>query len=933
MFAIKKVFLFLFVLMNYFDSSAQNWDQTIKAVAFDRAANTKFGYSVSISGDYAVIGAIGEYKDVIGQNSLPEAGAAYIFKKSNGTWNPIQKLVPNDRKAKDNFGKAVAIYGDYAIIGSTNQSYNEQDSIFKPHAGAAYIFRNQNGNWIQVKKLVAPKRDSNDHFGAAVAITKEFAFVGAPNEDEDSLELNSISNAGSCYIFKDNNNGWDLAQKITAMDRAENNHFGTSIAISGNNAIIGNPDDDLDETGKNFIENTGSVIILDNINDKWTQVLKIVAKDRSANDQFGSSVAMSKNYAVIGSPNNKINAMGEDSFYSAGAAYMFKNQYGSWKQMQKLVSKDRNLSNYFGNSVSISGQYVLIGAYGQDSDTSNSIKIDNAGAAYIFLESNEKWTETKKLVSKDRDSFDYFGNAVAISENFLFISAFQNNKDQSGKNSMVNSGAAYIYGTPCLNIPNTIYVNINATGANDGTSWINAFNKLQDALDLAMQCDKVDSIKIAQGNYIPTSNPFSPNDPKKYCFHIANSGIKVSGGWDPDKNTQTGKETVLNGDRGGNNIKSEFVNHVMITNGLKSSFVLDKLTFTNGNSGYYNDYTSIQYYSQNFYIDKGGALFNILSSLTISHCYFKYNSAYSFGGAIYSCLFQYNEAQNIVNCIFENNSAQNGSGHGGAIYNDNTSSNISNCIFLNNSGTNGNDISIFYHATNINNCSFINSKARQMSTSIWYPSARNNLTVTNSVFYNCNLDILSDSFIYQNNASNSINSKLLTNGEGFLNLAGLSLKDIFKNDSNFAGNDGIYGTYDDGLVLNSTSKLIGAGKIQNQPILFDITGALRPKTPSVGAYEWHKTLAIQKSPNASTENFKIYPNPFTNRINISSNDLILSDYTISIASINGIEIFNQQLKKTNQPISLDLCNLSLGLYIITIRTKNSVQHQTIIKNN
>jgi hypothetical protein len=113
----------LFVLSGISNSLfAQNWDEVVKAVATDRAASDLFGYSVAISGDYAIVGANQEDHNATGGQFLDNAGAAYILRNNAGTWTVVQKIVASDRAADDEFGTSVAISGDYAIVGAPRKT-------------------------------------------------------------------------------------------------------------------------------------------------------------------------------------------------------------------------------------------------------------------------------------------------------------------------------------------------------------------------------------------------------------------------------------------------------------------------------------------------------------------------------------------------------------------------------------------------------------------------------------------------------------------------------------------------------------------------------------------------------------------------------------------------------------------------------------------
>ena len=179
------------------------WNEVQKLVASDRDSIDGFGNSVSISGDYALVGAFREDEDALDLNTLNQSGSAYIFERNGvGVWNEAQKLVASDRDSIDSFGYHVSISGDYAIIGATGEDEDVSGLNTLLGAGSAYKFeRNVGGSWNEVQKLVASDRASGDFFGVSVAISDDYAIIGAVGEDEDTAGLNTLSFAGSVYIF------------------------------------------------------------------------------------------------------------------------------------------------------------------------------------------------------------------------------------------------------------------------------------------------------------------------------------------------------------------------------------------------------------------------------------------------------------------------------------------------------------------------------------------------------------------------------------------------------------------------------------------------------------------------------------------------------------------------------------------------------------
>ncbi|MCJ8289095.1 MAG: FG-GAP repeat protein, partial [Flavobacteriales bacterium] len=256
-----KLTLVLAILLVSTVAFGQNFNEIIKAVASDRGTNDGFGYSVSVSGDYAILGAPFEDEDVSGNNTLSGAGAAYLFERNgSGNWVEVQKIVASDRDASDSFGYSVSISGSYAIIGSPYEDEDASGNNTLSSAGSAYLFeRNGSGVWVEVQKIVASDRGAIDILGTAVSISGNYAIVSARSEKEDASGNNTLSYAGSVYVFERNGSGsWIEAQKIVASDRGAWDTFGYSVSLSGTYAIVGTNSEYEDASGNNTLNGAGS---------------------------------------------------------------------------------------------------------------------------------------------------------------------------------------------------------------------------------------------------------------------------------------------------------------------------------------------------------------------------------------------------------------------------------------------------------------------------------------------------------------------------------------------------------------------------------------------------------------------------------------------------------------------------------------------------
>ncbi len=365
-----------------------NWSEGQKVVASDRGASDHFGISVGISGNYAIVGAIFDDEDALGENTMSAAGSAYIFKRDeSGTWNEVQKIVASDRDEGDRFGISVSISDNYAIVGAYFEDEDTSGIFTFIDAGSAYIFEmDESGTWNEVKKIVAPDRGVDDRFGRSVSISGNYAIVGAENEDEDVSGENTFLSAGSAYIFEVDERGyWNKVQKIVASERAEGDFFGKSVSILGDKAIVAAYASDVEKGGGTLFDAGSAYIFERDESGYWIEVKKIVASDGDTDDGFGNSVGICGDYAIVGASADGENAQGEDTIFYAGSAYIFKrNGSGNWDEVQKIVASDRDTGDYFGEAVAISGDYIIVGAVHNDLDIDKSEPIGEHGSAYIF---------------------------------------------------------------------------------------------------------------------------------------------------------------------------------------------------------------------------------------------------------------------------------------------------------------------------------------------------------------------------------------------------------------------------------------------------------------------------------------------------------------------------------------------------------------------
>lgn len=310
-----------------FDLSTRT--QRFKLTPSDGAELDFFGRSAAISGATIVVGSPGD------DDAGSESGSAYIFDAATG--GQLRKITATDASSEREFGDAVAVDGNIAIVGATSFSA----TVGRP--GSAYFFDVASGK--QTFKLTARDGTPRDSFGDAVAIHGNRAIVGAPLSDDAG------SASGSAYLF-DVTTGRQLA-KFTASDAGANDWFGSSVALNGSVALIG-------------AHIARAVYVFDIASQK--QLAKLTAADTVELDSFGRSVALSGNLALIG-------ALTDEVGINSGSAYLF--DLATYTQIAKLDAFDSEPGDAFGSAVAISGDTVLIGAQGDDDAG------DLAGVVYL----------------------------------------------------------------------------------------------------------------------------------------------------------------------------------------------------------------------------------------------------------------------------------------------------------------------------------------------------------------------------------------------------------------------------------------------------------------------------------------------------------------------------------------------------------------------
>lgn len=392
----------------------------------------------------------------------------------NAQFQQNSKIV-GDRESRAEFGSAAAINNDFAVVGASREAIA---------AGAVYVYRkDESGDWGFSEKITAFDGAEMAEFGGSIKMNDDLLVISAGRAD-----VNGVLRAGALYVYDRAGDIWEFRTKITASDFSDGALLGvnpTTLDVEGNFIVAGAPGE------FNWL---GAVYVFEKDGDNWNET-KITSPDLVDFGNFGIGVSISGDYLIAG-------ASGEDN--GAGNAYVFeRNDNGDWEFVQKISASDSQPNAYFGNSISIDGNQMVIGAYAEGSVGGN------IAAAYIFERNDAgEWVEIQKIPSPVSDENTFFGwlckmdgsqmaitaphvwglepgqvflyhktdnglweeaqtieTEQAVEEMFygwsmdlhggnLIIGAPRDDFDENGENEMMDAGSAFIFSDPNMGIQN-----------------------------------------------------------------------------------------------------------------------------------------------------------------------------------------------------------------------------------------------------------------------------------------------------------------------------------------------------------------------------------------------------------------------------------------------------------------------------------------------
>ncbi|CAE7628139.1 unnamed protein product [Symbiodinium sp. CCMP2456] len=308
------------------------------------------------------------------------------------------------RNIEEGYAQTISISGDALVVGAPAEG-----------SGVVYVYLLSAGQWLQELRLVPSDAAVGDRFGSSLKLSGDYLVVGASGHDVDSL-----SETGSAYIFT-RSSGWQQQAKLLANDTNPGDRFGVAVAVTEEGHVLVGADWHTGLGGPG--SGAAYVFRRDDTATGWSQEAKLTASDAVPFDRFGSAVAMSGSYAIVG-------AWEADA---VGAAYIFERTLDGWSQAVRYEPTGNSTEgDMFGSVVAISGDTAVVGAHWDDGEDVNG------GAAYIYTRNATGWDQGMKVYADGTSKEDRFGIAVDVSGNAVIIGAYFDSDHG------IWSGSAYI---------------------------------------------------------------------------------------------------------------------------------------------------------------------------------------------------------------------------------------------------------------------------------------------------------------------------------------------------------------------------------------------------------------------------------------------------------------------------------------------------------
>ena len=461
------------------DPYSGKWSHAAKLTASDAAPGDEFGISVAVDGSTVVVGA---YLYNRADGVVPDSGSTYVFARDSdtGVWSQTLNLAAPNSNQDDRFGYSVAVDADTLLAGAPQGNEDPgfayamdisdaewgadivpAESTLSDDDTYAYWVLNLTNDQEYAFRVRSVNAAANRPSGETVAATPMLAKPGKteglsarPGDSQVTLSWDDPRDSSI--------DGYQVLMppeqtKLTAGSAGEESgRFGESVAVDGDTVVVGAYQHDITDNQNITSGDAGAAYVFTKVDGVWSEPVKLTASVPAPGDKFGYSVAVDGDTVVVGAYQHDITDDQGITSGDAGAAYVFTEVDGVWSELVKLTASVPAPGDYFGYSVAVDGDTVVVGARGDQ---------DKTGAAYVFTKVTGVWSQAAKLTASGGGTFDYFGHSVAVDGDTVVVGA-------RGHSS--SPGAAYVFTEPSNGWGH--WSNLNAGGKADLTATLTASN-------------------------------------------------------------------------------------------------------------------------------------------------------------------------------------------------------------------------------------------------------------------------------------------------------------------------------------------------------------------------------------------------------------------------------------------------------------------------
>lgn len=326
--------------------------------------------------------------------------------RASAAYAPPERLAPlvsGDGAIADQFGQGLAFDGETLLIGARHDVIATPNRRLGVQSGTVSVLRWDGTQFVPRARWAPPDAEEEDYFGAAIALSGDWAVVGSPPANR-----NALAHRGKAYVYQRNADTWALVAQLDAPSGASEDYFGYAVAIDADARVLVVGAPGRDGPGGNA---TGAAYVYRETAGVWAHTDTLVAADGAAEDRFGSSVATRAGIVVVGAP------LADSGAPDRGRVYVFAPAGVRYLQSGAYAPAAASAAAHYGERVLVAGDSVFVSAAGE-------LSADSAqGAVYAHMLSGQDLSAPQRLLASDGQPDDRFGASLAFADGRLLVGA------------------------------------------------------------------------------------------------------------------------------------------------------------------------------------------------------------------------------------------------------------------------------------------------------------------------------------------------------------------------------------------------------------------------------------------------------------------------------------------------------------------------------